>query len=102
MGRPVPVRSFYVLRFTLYVLMNWAIRAIGQRSAELNAAAIAVARRLQASDSRTARWVGSDALRELTSEKIAQRVARREGRAVEDPLHDRHKLNDGETFPGWA
>jgi 3-methyladenine DNA glycosylase AlkD len=58
--------------------VNWAIREIGQRSAELNAAAIAVAQRLQASDARAARWVGSDALRELTSAKIAQRVARRE------------------------
>ncbi|PDW03334.1 DNA alkylation repair protein [Candidatus Viridilinea mediisalina] len=58
--------------------VNWAIREIGQRSAELNAAAIAVAQRLQASDARTARWVGSDALRELTSAKVAQRVARRD------------------------
>lgn len=57
--------------------VNWAIREIGQRSAELNAAAIVVAERLQMSDSRAARWVGSDALRELTSPKIAQRVARR-------------------------
>lgn len=56
--------------------VNWAIREIGQRSAELNAAAIALSQRLLASDSRAARWVGSDALRELTSEKIARRVAR--------------------------
>lgn len=66
--------------------VNWAIREIGQRSAELNEAAIAVAQRLQASDSRTARWVGSDALSELNSAKITERVARREGRSVEDPL----------------
>lgn len=58
--------------------VNWAIREIGQRSAELNAAAIAVAQRLQASDARAARWVGSDALRELSSAKIAQRVAQRD------------------------
>jgi 3-methyladenine DNA glycosylase AlkD len=66
--------------------VNWAIREIGQRSAELNAAAIVVAKRLQASDSRAARWVGSDALRELTSPKIAQRLARREERSIGDPL----------------
>ena len=66
--------------------VSWAIREIGQRSAELNAAAIGVAQRLQASDSRAARWVGSDALHELTSPKIAQRVARREEPAIEDPL----------------
>jgi 3-methyladenine DNA glycosylase AlkD len=61
--------------------VNWAIREIGQRNAELHAAAIAVSQRLMESESRSARWIGSDALRELTSEKIAQRVARREGRA---------------------
>jgi 3-methyladenine DNA glycosylase AlkD len=55
-----------------------AIREIGQHSAELNAAAIAAAQRLQTSDARAARWVGSDALRELTSTKIAQRVAQRD------------------------
>lgn len=57
--------------------ISWALREIGQRSPELNAAAVTVARRLQEADSRAARWVGSDALRELTSEKVAQRVARR-------------------------
>lgn len=57
--------------------VNWAIREIGQRSAELNMAAVAVARHLKDSESRAARWVGGDALRELTSAKIAQRVARR-------------------------
>ncbi len=54
--------------------VNWALREIGQRDAAFNAAAIAVAQRLQASDDRTARWVGADALRELTSAKIAARV----------------------------
>lgn len=58
---------------------NWAIREIGQRDAELNAAAIATCQRLKESESRAARWVGSDALRELTSAKIAQRVAGRAG-----------------------
>lgn len=66
--------------------VSWAIREIGQRSVELNAVAIVTAQRLQTSDSHTARWVGNDALRELTSAKIAERVAQREGRSVEDPL----------------
>jgi 3-methyladenine DNA glycosylase AlkD len=56
---------------------SWALREIGQRSPELNAAAVTVARRLQEADSRAARSVGADALRELTSEKVAQRIARR-------------------------
>lgn len=57
--------------------ISWALREIGQRSPELNAAAIAVARRLREADSRAARWVGTDALRELTSEKVVRRIARR-------------------------
>jgi 3-methyladenine DNA glycosylase AlkD len=57
--------------------VSWAIREIGQRGAELNGAAVALARRLQTSEKRAARWVGADTLRELTSEKVAQRVGRR-------------------------
>jgi len=45
--------------------VNWALRQIGKRDAELRPAAIAVAESLAASDSRSARWIGHDALREL-------------------------------------
>lgn len=69
-------REAYDERNFVKKAVNWAIREIGQRNPELNVAAIATSQRLQTSDSRAARWVGSDALRELTSEKIAQRVAR--------------------------
>jgi 3-methyladenine DNA glycosylase AlkD len=65
--------------------VSWTIREIGQRSLELNEAAVALAQRLQASQARAARWVGSDALRELTSDKVAQRVARR-GAGADAPL----------------
>lgn len=54
---------------------NWALRQIGKRSPGLNGAAIGVAEQLRASDSRTARWIGSDALRELTSEQVQERLA---------------------------
>lgn len=53
--------------------VNWALRAVGRRNPRLNAAASAVARRLAASDSASARWVGKDALREF--EKVAARRA---------------------------
>jgi 3-methyladenine DNA glycosylase AlkD len=62
--------------------VNWALRNIGKRNRALNAAACACAARIRAaandraggerggdSASRAARWVSSDALRELTSEK---------------------------------
>jgi 3-methyladenine DNA glycosylase AlkD len=54
--------------------VNWALRQIGKRNQYLNDLAIETAREVQALDSRAARWVGSDALRELTSEKAQQRL----------------------------
>ena len=45
--------------------VNWALRQIGKRNPRLRRRAMAVARRLKRSESRAARWVGSDALREL-------------------------------------
>lgn len=49
--------------------VNWALRQIGKRNRNLNAMAADVARRLAISGNRSARWIGSDAMRELTSEK---------------------------------
>jgi 3-methyladenine DNA glycosylase AlkD len=46
--------------------VSWALRGIGRRNRALNAAAVEVAQRLVASGDATARWVGKDALRELT------------------------------------
>jgi 3-methyladenine DNA glycosylase AlkD len=46
--------------------VNWALRAIGRRGPHLNALATALARKLAASDDKTERWVGKDALRDLT------------------------------------
>jgi 3-methyladenine DNA glycosylase AlkD len=55
--------------------VNMALRAIGKRNRTLNGAAIATARRLAASSNSTARWVGNDALRELTGPAVARRLA---------------------------
>jgi 3-methyladenine DNA glycosylase AlkD len=54
---------------------NMALRAIGKRNRALNTAAVAVARRLAKSDDAAARWVGADALRELTSPGVSKRLA---------------------------
>ena len=51
-----------------------ALRAIGQRNRALNAAAVAVARRLADSKDATSKWVGSDALRDLTSPAVTKRL----------------------------
>jgi 3-methyladenine DNA glycosylase AlkD len=57
--------------------VNMALRAIGKRNPALNAAAVTVARRLSASAQAAPRWVGKDALRELTSVAVTRRVAAR-------------------------
>lgn len=57
--------------------VNWALRNIGKRSPTLNLAAVAAARRIQQQDSRCARWIAVDALRELTSDAVQARLQKR-------------------------
>lgn len=58
--------------------VNWALRRIGGRSPALHAAAIALARRLTESDEPSCRWVGKDALRDLSRATVRARVVRRQ------------------------
>jgi 3-methyladenine DNA glycosylase AlkD len=57
--------------------VNWALRRIGRRNLALNAACVALSRRLAVSDDASERWVGKDALRELTSPMVRAQLARR-------------------------
>jgi 3-methyladenine DNA glycosylase AlkD len=54
--------------------VNWALRNIGKRNLRLNRAAIGMARRLQKRESRAARWIAADALRELEGEAVQTRL----------------------------
>jgi len=54
--------------------VNWALRSIGKRNPRLNSLAIRKAEEIQKIDSKSARWIADDALRELGSEKIQQRM----------------------------
>lgn len=54
--------------------VNWALRQIGKRSKALHAPALALAKRLAASDDKTARWIGKDAVKELTDPKQIERL----------------------------
>ena len=56
--------------------VNWALRTIGKRDFALNAAALAVAKRLAQSEKASCRWVGKDAMRELASPKVRARLVR--------------------------
>lgn len=56
--------------------VNWALRGIGKRSRRLNASTVALAEEIQQIDSKSARWVAADALRELTDAKTLSRIKR--------------------------
>jgi 3-methyladenine DNA glycosylase AlkD len=56
--------------------VNWALRQIGKRNPALRAAAIASAERIAAQGSPSARWIASDALKELTSDAVEKRQSR--------------------------
>lgn len=62
--------------------VSWALRGIGTRSVALRAAAIALAERLAASSDPTERWVGKDALRDLTRPIVATRAAAKDAKRV--------------------
>jgi 3-methyladenine DNA glycosylase AlkD len=63
--------------------VSWALRVIGRRSLELNAAAIELAERLSTSSQASARWIGKDALRELKGPVVTRKLkSRRKGRSV--------------------
>jgi 3-methyladenine DNA glycosylase AlkD len=59
--------------------VNWALRNIGKRNLRLNAAAIRSAERIRQQDSRAARWIAADALRELKSDAVQKRLRKKAG-----------------------
>ncbi len=61
--------------------VNWALRQIGKRNPRLNREAIRVAERIHKMDSKSARWIASDALRELRSDAVQNRLRRVGARA---------------------
>ncbi len=60
--------------------VNWALRQIGKRNLRLNRAAVETAESILKFDSRAARWVAGDALRELTGPVVLRRLGSRKVR----------------------
>jgi 3-methyladenine DNA glycosylase AlkD len=58
--------------------VNWALRNIGKRNPRLNRAAVSTAKEISRLDSKSARWIGADAIRELTSAAVQRRIRRRQ------------------------
>jgi 3-methyladenine DNA glycosylase AlkD len=84
---PIIERGAFDERNFVRKAVNWALRNVGKRNRALNAAAVACAERIRAAadgraggprggdaEVRAARWVATDALRELTAEKVRARL----------------------------
>src|SRR5438552_18060371 len=71
---PLIVREASDERNFVKKAVNWALRQIGKRNSALNSAAINTCSRLRDSDSRSAKWVASYALRELTSAEVKRKL----------------------------
>ena len=54
--------------------VNWSLRQIGKRNLKLNRAAVSTALEIQKMESSAAKWVASDALRELKSSQVQKRL----------------------------
>ena len=57
--------------------VNWALRQIGKRNEHLRLKAIETAERILMQDTKSARWIAKDALRELRNEKVIERTRKK-------------------------
>jgi 3-methyladenine DNA glycosylase AlkD len=76
---PMMVREAADGRNLVKKAVNWALRQIGKRNPNLNQRALQTARQIQEIDHPAARWIASDAIRELESEAVRKRVAAKAG-----------------------
>jgi 3-methyladenine DNA glycosylase AlkD len=71
---PVIMREAADERNFVKKAVNWALRNIGKRNVRLNEAAISTAKEMQRLDSKAARWIAADAIRELESDAVQSRL----------------------------
>lgn len=71
---PMMVREADDERNFVKKAVNWALRQIGKRNLALNEKAIETARGMQEIDSKSAKWIAADAIRELSGEAVQKRL----------------------------
>jgi len=71
---PVFTRGATDERNSVKKAASWALRNIGKRNLKLNEAALKEAKNLRSLNSKSARWVASDVMRELESEAVKKRL----------------------------
>jgi 3-methyladenine DNA glycosylase AlkD len=60
--------------------VSWALRNIGKRNPNLNSVAIQAAEEIQEMDSKPAKWIASDAIRDLTSDTTKRRLSKKKSK----------------------
>ncbi len=71
---PLIVRAATDQRNYVKKAVSWALRTIGKRNARLNLAARQTAQELEQLDSKAARWIARDVLRELAGDAVQKRI----------------------------
>lgn len=74
---PIIQREAHDERNFVKKAVNWALRNIGKRNIPLNREAIRSAERIRRQNTRAARWIAADALRELKSTAVQTRLRRK-------------------------
>ncbi len=70
---PIIIRESTDDRNFVKKAVNWALRQIGKRNLNLNKKSIIIAEKINKENSKSAKWIAKDALRELKSEKIQEK-----------------------------
>lgn len=73
---PIIIRESADERNFVRKAVNWALRQIGKRNILLNKSAVRSAKEIQKIDSKSARWVAADALRELQGPAVEKKLSR--------------------------
>jgi len=71
---PIIIRESDDERNFVRKAVNWALRQIGKRNEKLNKRAIDTAKKISKMNSKTAKWIAGDALRELTSKSVQRKL----------------------------
>jgi len=61
-------------RISIQKAVSWSLRNIGKRNPQLNRAAIQLAQEIRQTNTKPARWVASDVIRELESQPVQSRL----------------------------
>jgi len=77
---PIIIRHATDNRNFVKKAVNWAIRQIGKRNVRLNIKTIELAEEIQKINTKSAKWIANDALRELKSECIQKRLRNQENK----------------------